>query len=187
MRRGASDRQLEGFAAANYAIWLWKTKGKDAALQELGPFSSCGLQADWLEEACWMPRGDDPTEPLGYGDLALVAVGMLRLPYCDQVHLSPSESVEINVKAAEAIDATLVGTTPAEAVRRFMEAYPITDPARRERMRSFVLREVELSRDELQEEFYAFAVMLCQLRGLPPGSITPQQLHAEWMSGRRRS
>ena len=188
LARGANARSLEGMWAANRALWLWHTKGPQAAVTELGPFSSWGVTEDSLDGAIWLPRADDDTLPLSYGDLCEVSVGHQQLPYLQEasLSLSPSEGEQLSELLHTLLNDLAGGGRPADGIARVLAAYPIDDPARRRRIQGLMLGDL-LTSDELQEELYALAATVSALRGLEPGSYGPAALHAELSSHRRRS
>lgn len=186
LARGISARNLEGMAGANLAIWLWATKGEAGAKQRLGSHTSWKVESEWLDGAIWLPAPEHDTEPLTFGDFAELSVGLLTLPYLEQVALSPSEGVELSQRLSELLNALAGGGTPAEGIARVQKAYPITDPVRQRRLRDLLLGE-HWTREELEEELFALAVAVNTLRCLPEGSYKPADLHAELSAHRRRT
>lgn len=182
---GPNLRNLEGLAGANRAIWLWQSKGDAAAIRELGPYSVHGIRPEWLDGACWLPSPEDESLPLDYVDLSLLLIGELKLPYLQDQVLNPSETEEVNQRLSELLNGLVAGLSPAEAIRKVLEAYPVRDDDRRARIRDLLLGE-QLGLAELQEELHALAVVVGKLRGLPEGSFTAHDLHAELTRDRRR-
>jgi hypothetical protein len=185
--RGAGLKHLDAFAEANRAIWLWHTAGPAAAIKEFGPHSSWEIKPEWLDEAIWLPRDDDPTQPLDLGDLALLAVGRLELPYLGGQLLSPGKLTKMNQRLTELLDdlAADQGWGPREAVSRFLDAYPSKDPSRVRKLRDLLSGATELTTTELELELAGFAEMIRAVRGLK--SYSPAELQAELLSARRRS
>lgn len=181
---GASLRSLIGMEACNRAIWLWQTQGQDTAWAQLGPHMAWKIDAGWLNEAIWLPVPDDEKHPLDLGDFVDVLVGRLELPYLGNRLLLPGNHRQTVDQLPKLLDATIVaaGLSPMVGVRQLLAAYPAADEARRERFRSVILGEVQLTRDELQDELLAVAEAVRVLRGLPLGSYGPAQLLAELLA-----
>jgi hypothetical protein len=185
--RGAGLKHLDAFAEANRAIWLWHTAGPAAAIKEFGPHSSWEVKPEWLDEAIWLPRDDDPTQPLDLGDLALLVAGRIELPYLGEPLLSPGKLTKMNQRLPELLDdlAEEQGWKLREAVQRFVDAYPSRDPARLRKLRDLVTGATELTTTELEMELAALAEMIRSIRGVK--SYYPADLQAELLSARRRS
>ncbi len=185
--RGAGIKHLDAFAEANRALWMWHTSGPAAAIKEFGPHSSWDVKPEWLDEAIWLPRDDDPTQPLELGDLALLVTGRLELPYLGEQLLSPGKLTTMNRRLPELLEdlAEEQGWKLRTAVTRFLDAYPSKDPARVRKLRDLLSGGAELTTTELEMELAGFAEMIRSIRGLK--SYTPAELQAELLSGRRRS
>jgi hypothetical protein len=184
--RGAGLRHLDAFAEANRAIWLWHSAGPEAAIQAFGPHSSWEIRAEWLDDAIWLPKPDDPTQPLDLGDLARVLMDRLELPYLGPQMLSPAKLVRMSQRLCQLLDdeASEQGWGPREAVQRFAAAYPSRDPLRQRKLRDLVTGAVELTASELELEAAALAEMVRSIRGLR--TYTPADLQGELLSDRRR-
>jgi hypothetical protein len=184
--RGAGLRHLDAFAQANRAIWLWHTAGPEAAIREFGPHSSWDVRAEWIDDAIWLPKPDEPTLPLDLGDLAMLLMDRLQLPYLGPQMLSPGRLQRMSQRLCEVLEdeARAREWGPREATTRFTEAYPCRDPARLRKLRDLVTGGPELSMSELELETAALAEMLRTIRGLE--SYSPADLQAELMSARRR-
>ena len=185
--RGAGMRHLDAFAEANRAIWTWHTAGPEAAIQAFGPHSSWEVKAEWLDDAIWLPKPDDATKPLDLGDLSMLLMDRLELPYLGPQLLSPGKLVAMSQRLCEVLDeeAAEQGWGPREAVARFAAAYPSRDPARQRKLRDLVTGAVELTAAELELETAALAEMFRTIRGLE--SYSPADLQAELSSALRRS
>ena len=185
--RGAGMRHLDAFAEANRAIWTWHTAGPEAAIQQFGPHSSWEVKAEWLDDAIWLPKPDDATQPLDLGDLSMLLMDRLELPYLGPQLLSPGKLVQMSQRLCEVLDeeAAEQGWGPREAVARFAAAYPSRDPARQRKLRDLVTGAVELTAAELELETAALAEMFRTIRGLE--SYSPADLQAELSSAIRRS
>jgi hypothetical protein len=185
--RGAGLRHLDAFAEANRAIWMWHTAGPEAAIAEFGPHSSWEVKAEWLDDAIWLPKPDDATQPLDLGDLSMLLMDRLQLDYLGPQMLSPGKLVAMSQRLCEVLDeeAAEQGWGPREAVQRFAAAYPSRDPARQRKLRDLVTGAVELTAAELELETAALAEMFRTIRGLE--SYSPAELQAELQSARRRS
>ena len=185
--RGAGMRHLDAFAEANRAIWTWHTAGPEAAIQAFGPHSSWEVKAEWLDDAIWLPKPDDATKPLDLGDLSMLLMDRLELPYLGPQLLSPGKLVAMSQRLCEVLDeeAAEHGWGPREAVARFAAAYPSRDPARQRKLRDLVTGAVELTAAELELETAALAEMFRTIRGLE--SYSPADLQAELSSALRRS
>jgi hypothetical protein len=184
--RGPSMRNLEGLGAANRAIWLWQTKGEAAAIKELGNHSSHKVDSKWLDGAIWLATAEDERLPLDVVDLVQLSVGLLELPYLQQTAISPSESRDLSERLSALLNELAGGGTPAEGIRRVLEAYPVTDPIRQRRLRDLLLGE-PFTREELEHEMLSLAACVNRLRGLPDGTYVPADLHAELTQGRKRT
>jgi hypothetical protein len=185
--RGAGLRHLDAFAEANRALWVWHTAGPEAAIAEFGPHSSWEVKAEWLDDAIWLPKPDDATQPLDLGDLSMLLMDRLQLDYLGPQMLSPGKLVAMSQRLCEVLDeeAAEQGWGPREAVQRFAAAYPSRDPARQRKLRDLVTGAVELTAAELELETAALAEMFRTIRGLE--SYSPADLQAELSSARRRS
>ena len=185
--RGAGMRHLDAFAEANRAIWTWHTAGPEAAIQAFGPHSSWEVKAEWLDDAIWLPKPDDATKPLDLGDLSMLLMDRLELPYLGPQLLSPGKLVAMSQRLCEVLDeeAAEQGWGPREAVARFAAAYPSRDPASQRKLRDLVTGAVELTAAELELETAALAEMFRTIRGLE--SYSPADLQAELSSALRRS
>lgn len=185
--RGAGLRHLDAFAETNRAIWTWHIKGPEAAIAEFGPHSSWDVRPEWLDDAIWLPKPDDPDQPLDLGDLAMLLMDRLHLDYLGPQMLSPAKLRRMSQRLCEMLDAEASeqGWGPREAVQRFAAAYPSRDPARQRKLRDVVTGAVELTAAELELETAALAEMFRAVRGLQ--SYSPADLQAELLSDRRRS
>ena len=178
---GCSVRALIGMEALNRAIWLWQAKGRDAAVAELGPYAAWKIQPEWLDEAIWLPVPDQQALPLELSDFVDVMVGRLELPYLGPRLLLPADQKRLPQQLPVLLDGAIVaaGLSPMVGVRQLLAAYPAADEARRERFRSLIVGELQLTREELQGELLAIAEAVRVLRGLPLGSYGPAELLAE--------
>jgi hypothetical protein len=181
---GISLPPLVCMEALNRAVWLWHTKGAEVACAELGPPSAYKLSDAAIEGTIWLPVPGEEHHPLDLMDLVAVWAGRLELPYLGQRLLLPGEQRNVAEKLPALLDATIVaaGLSPMVGVRQLLAAYPAADEARRERFRSVILGELQLTRDELQDELLAVAEAIRVLRGLPLGSYGPAQLLAELLA-----
>ena len=181
---GISLPALIGLEALNRAAWLWHAKGPEAARAELGPPSAYKLSDEAIEGTIWLPVPGEEHHPLDLVDFVNIWAGRLELPYLGQRLLMPGDQPRLSEKLPALLDATIVaaGLTPMVGVRQLLAAYPAADEARRERFRSVILGEQQLTRDELQDELLAVAEAIRVLRGLPLGSYGPAQLLAELLA-----
>lgn len=184
--RGASARNLDGLAGANRALWLWQEKGEDRAIRLLGPYHSWRVEPEWLDRGYWLPAEDDPVQPLEFADFALIDAGHLKLDYLGGQLLSPTESMVVSIKLTDLLNSLGGSGSAMEQIQRVQAAYPLTDPTRRERLRDLMLGG-QWSREELEQELYALAILVATLRGVPPASYGPAELHAELAAHRRRT
>jgi hypothetical protein len=184
--RGAGLRHLDAFAEANRALHVWHTAGPEAAIQEFGPHSSWDVKAEWLDDAIWLPKPDDATQPLDLGDLSKLLMDRLQLDYLGPQLLSPGKLQKMSQRLCEVLDeeAAEQGWGPREATARFAAAYPSRDPARQRMLRDLVTGASELTAAELELETAALAEMFRSIRGLE--SYSPADLQAELSSVRRR-
>ena len=182
--RGAGLRHLDAMAEANRALWTWHVAGPDAAIQQYGPHSSWEVQAEWLDDAVWLPKAEDPTSPLDLGDLAMLLMDRLELPYLGPQLLSPAKLQRMSQRLSELLEseAAAQGWGPREAVARFTDAYPSRDPLRQRRLRDMVTGAGEMSAADLELETAALAEMFRAVRQLE--SYSPADLQAELLSVR---
>ena len=188
-QRGAGLKHLDAMAEANRAIWVWHTMGPDVAVREFGPFSSWSIRPEWLDAAVWLPKADDPQRPLDLGDLAMLLVGRLELPYLGPTVMSPAESTHAIRRLSDLLEqlAAQQGWGPREAMAQFLEAYPNQDRGRRQLLRDVVLGTADLSPGDLELELAAIAEMIRVLRDLKPGTYGPADLREELLSDRLRA
>jgi hypothetical protein len=183
--RGAGIKHLDAMAEANRAIWMWK-RDPDAAVRSFGPHSSWDVKAEWLDEICWLPApAPNEDQPLDLGDLAMLLMSRLELPYLGGQLLSPAKLGRMTEQFAQLLEdeSSDRGWGPREATQRFLAAYPGTDPGRQRRLKELLMGG-EISATELELELAAFAEMLRSIRGLD--SYTPADLQDELLSARRR-
>jgi hypothetical protein len=180
--RGAGLRHLDGLAMANYALWLWHVHGPEVAIKRLGPHSGWGLSPEVLNDAQWLPCADDEAQPLDLGDLALLLVGRLELPYLAG-QVSAGQAKRMNDRLAEVLDDLVAeqGWSPREAALQFAKAYPSTDPPRQRRLRELLLGEA-FTQAELEMELAALSEMIRRIRGLD--QYGPAELQSELLSDR---
>jgi hypothetical protein len=184
--RGAGIKHLDAMAEANRAIWMWK-RDPAAAIRAFGPHSSFEVKAEWLDEICWLPAPEpNEDQPLDLGDLAMLLMSRLELPYLGGQLLSPAKLNKMTERFAQLLEdeSSDRGWGPREATQRFAAAYPSTDPTRQRRLKDLLMGG-DISATELELELAAFAQMLLSIRQLD--SYTPADLQAELLSARRRS
>jgi hypothetical protein len=185
--RGAGLKHLDAIAEANRAIWTWK-RDPEGAIREFGPHSSWGVQAEWLDDICWLPApAPNEDQPLDLGDLAMLLMSRLELPYLGGQMLSPAKLGRMSERFVELLEqeASQRGWGPREATQRVGAAYPSTDPGRQRKLREVLSGMAEISANELELELAAFAEMLRTIRGL--AAFSPADLQAELMSAHRQS
>ena len=182
---GAGLRHLDAMAEGNRAIWYWHRKGPEIAIQTYGPFSSWGVEQEWLDKAVWLPKADDDSQPLELGDFAALLLGRLELPYVNAAMVSPGQAVQINDQLPDFLDRLAAERKwgPREAVNAFLAAYPGTDRARQHRLKGLILGEQRLSAAELEGELAALAEMVRRIRDLK--AYGPAELRSELSSGNR--
>ena len=183
-RMKVSLKACLGMEALNRAIWLWHAKGREAAWKELGPHTGYRVEDEWLNESVWLPVPDQPKHPLDLGDFVDVLVGRLELPYLGSRLLLPHDINRTAQQLPALLDATIVaaGLSPMVGMRQLLAAYPAADEDRRQRFRSVILGELQLTRDELQEELLALSEAIRVMRDLPLGSYGPAELLAELLA-----
>ena len=185
--RGAGIKHLDAMAEANRAIFIWKTQGTEAATRAFGPHSSWDVKAEWLDEICWLPApAPNEDQPLDLGDLAMLLMSRLELPYLGGQLLSALKLSQLTERFAELLDdeASRRSWGPREATQQFLAAYPSTDPGRRRRLKELLMGG-NISGTELDLELAAFAEMLRVIRGI--NSFTPADLQDELLFARRHS
>lgn len=185
--RGAGLKHLDALAAANKAIWLWQTHGERGAWAQLGPHSSWRIRDKWLEDAVWLPRVDETSQPLALGDFANVLAGYEDLPYLMTPNLSPGDAAKINAGLGELLERLAVdqGWGPKTAAQELIAAYPVQDQVRQRRLKAVINGDVQLSVEELETELHALAEMIRVVRELKAGSYGPAELQAELRSAHR--
>jgi len=183
--RGAGLKHLDAMAEANRCIWIWHQLGPEAAIKEFGPHSSWDVRAEWLDDAIWLPSPIDPTQPLDLGELAMLLMGRLELPYLGGHLLAPAKLSRMSERLPELLDdlAAEQGWRLREALMRFSDAYPSKDPARHRRFQELVTGARDFTGPELESELAALAQMIATIRRLD--SYTPAELQAELLSARR--
>lgn len=182
--RGPGIKHLDAIAEANRAIWMWK-QDPAAAVREFGPHSSFDVKAKWLDEICWLPApAPNEDQPLDLGDLSMLLMSRIELPYLGVQLLSPSKLSQMTERFAQLLEAEASKRSwgPREATQRFLEAYPGTDPGRQRKLKDLLMGG-DISGTELELELAAFAEMLRLIRGLD--SFTPADLQDELLSVRR--
>lgn len=183
--RGAGIKHLDAMAEANRAIFIWKTEGNEAAIRAFGPHSIWDVKAEWLDEICWLPApAPNDDEPLDLGDLAMLLMSRLELPYLGGQLLAPMKLSRMIERFAQLLEneSTERNWGPREAVQKFLAAYPSEDPGRQRRLRDMLMGG-EITGTELEMELAAFAEMLRSIRQLD--SFTPADLQDELLSARR--
>jgi hypothetical protein len=185
--RGASFGQIDALSAANMAIWLWQVRGKQKAWAKLGPHSGWGVKDEWMDNATWLPHPDHPNDPLEFGDMAEVLVGHLDLPYLGPAPLSAADARIASAELPRLLDrlAAERGWGAMAGLQGLMDAYPVGDRGRQQRMKRVITGEQLLSADELESELHAISEMVRQVRRLKAGEYGPRELQAELMSGGR--
>jgi hypothetical protein len=185
--RGAGLRHLDVMAQANRALWTWHTAGPEAAIEEFGPHSSFKVEAATLDDAIWLPKDSDPSQPLDLGDFAKLLVGRLELSYLGPQLLSPAKLQRMNERLVELLDSTAdqLDWGLRESIQNFSRAYPSKDPARMRKFQNLLMGTYEYTSTELELELAALAEMVRTLRRLQ--SYTPADLQKELLSARRRS
>ena len=185
LTRGCSLKNLLAFDAANCAIHLWHTKGKEATWARFGPHSSWGVKDEWLDGAIWLPVPDQPDHPMEFADFAEVLVGRLEPPYAAEVILSGDNAEAMSNRLSDLLNAAIAerALPPRDAVKAMLAAYPAKDQGRRDRLVAVVMGNDWLSREELESELFALAETLRELRGLKLGSYGPSQLAQELSAG----
>lgn len=183
--RGAGLKHLDAMSEANRCIWIWHQLGPEAAIKEFGPHSSWDVPAEWLDDAIWLPSPIDPTQPLDLGELAMLLMGRLEVPYLGQHLLAPAKLSRMSERLPELLDdlAAEQGWRMREAMTAFVAAYPSRDTDRLRRFRELVTGTKDFTGPELESELAALAQMIATIRQLD--SYTPADLQAELLSARR--
>jgi hypothetical protein len=184
--RNPNFRLLDGLAQTNQAIADYQTDRTDA-LRIYGPLPA-SLSPEQIDSAVWLSRPSDPDLPLSFCDWCSLFIGQISLPYVDSVTVSDRDARQLNEELAGLIntDIAKLGLGPREGMEAFLQAYPVKDPGRRQRMRELILLGHPLDASELEDELAAVAVAISQLRQLPAGAFTPADLYTELTQHRRR-
>lgn len=183
-KRGAGLQHLDAMAQGNKAIWAWQVLGEEAAITMFGPYAGWGVEAAWIRKAIWLPKADDEKAPLTVGDLSMLLVGRLELPYVSPVFVTPAEARRMNEGLGRLFDelARERKWSPREALAELLKAYPPTDRVRQQRLKAVVLGEESLSLSELEGELAALAELVRVIRG--QAFYSPGDLQAELLSDR---
>lgn len=179
--RGAGLKHLDALAQANEAIWRWHVLGPEAALKRHGPFSSWGVEEEWIERAVWLPRPDDDREPLDLGDLAMVTAGRMVLPYLDQEGHA-QRLTEALLVLLEGIRSDR-GWSTREMAQQLVMAYPSREVRRQQWLKGLLVGDAELGVEGLDAELAALAEMVRGLRGVE--TYGPTELELELSAGDR--
>jgi hypothetical protein len=181
---GASIKNLDAMAAANQAIWRWQSEGQHAIFAELGPCNAWGIPEKWLNDAIWLPSPKREGEALDFADFAAVLVGRLELPYLAPTQLSSADARRLNDGLGRLLE-KLISERKwrfREAISQLLDAYPANDAARRHRLRSIIIGDLRLSKDELEGELYPLAQMVRVVRCLGEERYGQKELILELMS-----
>ena len=128
-------------AEANRVIWMWK-QDPEAAIRAYGPHSSWGVKAEWPDEICWLPApAPNEDQPLDLGDLVMLLMSRLDLPYLGGQLLSPVKLGRMTEQFAQLLEDESADRNwgPREATQRFLAAYPSTDPGRQRRLKEILM------------------------------------------------
>jgi hypothetical protein len=180
---------LDAISQVNQALWRWHVHGASDCLKHYGPHRPNGIEDNWLDDAVWLHHPDFPSEPLNLGDFAEIACGYLTLPYVGAINLSPSEARDLSQRLAHLLEQLAVeqGAGIRAGIATVLDAYPVSDPKRRERLADVILGRTDYGEDDLRDELWDLAVTVATLRGEEPSSFGPTALHLELSSTRRRS
>lgn len=181
--RGAGLKHLDALAQGNEAIWAWHVLGKEAALKRHGPFSSWGVEEEWIERSAWMPRPDNDREPLDLGDLAMVTAGRMVLPYLDQEGHA-QRLTEALLVLLEGIRSER-GWSTREMAQQLVMAYPSREVRRQQWLKGLLVGDAQLECQELDHQLSGLAEMVCRIRGLE--TYGPTELELELTAGDRQS
>lgn len=184
-----SYRNLEGLGAVNHAIWLWQTKGQEAAIQAYGPFSTHGIKPEWLDGAVWLQHPEEPDTPLEFADWCELFVGLLELSYIESITVGPTEAKALSATLGDVLNHEISdsGLPFRQALEKLLSCYPTQDRTRIERLRLCILGEYNYTAKELEAEAWDLSSMIGLFRGQPEGTVSPMDLYAELTSGRGRS
>lgn len=173
----------EALSACNEAIWRWQVKGEQDCLAYYGPLSTWGARPEWMATAVWLHHPEDESDPLVFADFCELFAGLLTLPYVG-VALSPTENLSPAIAALFRAQTEQAGPMAETMIRL---AYPVQDPDRVALLLDVIAGKRDYSREELEDELASLALTLGKLRGLPEGSLGPEDLRTELSSGRRRT
>jgi hypothetical protein len=177
--RGAGLKHLDALAQGNEVIWAWHVLGKDAALKRHGPFSSWGVEEQWIERAVWMPRPDDDREPLDLGDFAMVTAGRMLLPYLDQEGHA-QRLTEALLGLLEGIRSEH-GWNTKEMAQQMVVAYPSGEGKRQQWLKALLVGDAQLEYQGLDQQLSGLAEMVRRIRGLE--TYGPTELELELSAG----
>lgn len=183
--RSVDVKVMLAFDGWNRVVFTWQTQGQDAAVREFGPFTPWGVRPEWMDAAAWLPLPEDPATPLELPDFLDVLVGRLPLPYLGSAALLLTDNRQLSERLSQILNDAIAasGLTPRDAFRVLLAGYPVTDPARQQRLHRLILEGETMTRDELREELFAIAEALRTIRALPVGSYGPEELQAELLQG----
>jgi hypothetical protein len=187
--RSPGLQTFEALAAANEAIWIWQQQGQEAALRRFGVSASGPLIEDAMAAACWLPHPDDTSHPLLFGDWCELFVGLLRLPYVDQVSIAPAEARHLSDAMGSLLDRWVAesGLGLRDGLARLQGLYPDQQPEPLARLRALALGTRPLQARELESELPNLATLVSRLRGVDDGAYGAAELHAELASAKHRA
>lgn len=179
---------IEGICNVNLGIHKWQTEGPQACFQAYGPFGKGPDGEAMLGDAIWLPRPDADV-PLQFGDWCAIFTGRLTLSYVDEVIVSSADASRLNEELAKLLEEVIEaqGLGLRRGMTELLNAYPVADESRRQRLRRLIIGEATMLPDEIQQELASIAAAIETIRELEPGSYGPQQLWRELTSNRKRT
>jgi hypothetical protein len=176
--RNAGFRNLEALGDANRAIWSWNVEGREMCWKRFGP-PRYNVSEDVLNAATWLHHPENENRPLDFASFCEISVGRLVLDYVRSVSYSPLEAKDINFKLSRFCDAAVAATGLGmrEGFERVLSFYPgHREKARVRKLREVILGQEHYTPKELETESRDLAGLVAAVKGLPKGSIAPEDL-----------
>jgi hypothetical protein len=185
--RALPIRYMDACGAANQAIWTWQCRGEHEAIAKYGPPGKDKIDTKWLNAAIWVPHPDYPSEPLGPADWFDVATGYLEIPQVASPVLAPTEGPQLTDELCRLLLSLVASESQRDQVRHLVRVYPVTDRERRDRFASVLIGATVYDSAEIEQELYAMATIVAELRGLTTTDYGPAELYAELTADRRQN
>ena len=156
-----SIRYLDLFSLINQSIWLWQVKGKEEAWSLLGPHSTWGIEAHWLDHAIWLPHPKNSENPITLGDFTYILAGQLEVPYLKKnpKAMDSKEMIAAFSKYMNSVASHLHIST-RDFYRLLVESHSSITPDRSRLIASLLLEVNDVSVEQFNDEFHELACAL---------------------------